>query len=99
MTLIFCAAARVERLSASANSKQRRHSRRLIHPLALCCKRSPEPGLENQLEGKLNHPRIVHRLVDHAKRRRRRNVLHAAAAASQEELRMVEQVEELCSEI
>src|SRR5690242_21887571 len=55
--------------------------------------------LELQLEGELNHARIVHRLVDYAKRRRRRNVLHATAAASQEELRVIEQVKELCSEI
>src|SRR6185437_9901802 len=57
--------------------------------------------LELQLQGKLNHPRIVHRLIDHAKGGRLSYVLHAAGAgpAAQEELRVIEQVEELCPEV
>src|SRR5690242_8967219 len=99
ITLIFWAAAGIERPKASKHASQSRHSLPPTFLPTRRCKSSLRSRLELQLQGELNHPRIVHGLVDYAKRRRRRNVLHAAAAASQEELRVIEQVKELCSEI
>ena len=56
-------------------------------------------ALEIQLEGELNHARVVYRPVHHAETSGCIDVLHAAAPAAQEELGMVEDVEELGPEL
>src|SRR5512135_554196 len=59
----------------------------------------PSLTLEHQLEGKLDHARVVYRLIDHGKSSRLAYILHPAPAAAQEELRMIEDIEELRSEV
>src|SRR5579862_8542957 len=57
------------------------------------------PTLEFEFQGELNHSRVVHRAIDQPKRRGRIDVLHSARTSRQEELSMVEQVEELGTEL
>jgi len=55
---------------------------------------------EVQPQGKLNQPRIVHLLVEHAEGRWSIDVLQSdAAKASEKELGMVEQIEEFRAEL
>src|ERR1035438_8402321 len=55
---------------------------------------NPILALKRQFESELNHPRIVHRVINHGKRGRI-EVRTGPDTAGRTELRMVEQVEEL----
>src|SRR5947209_4260621 len=69
------------------------------HPI--CPKRTSSPALEHQLDGELNHARVVDGTIHYSESVASADVLHAAyaAATGQVKLRVIEQVEELSAEV
>ena len=63
------------------------------------CDGAIQLGLEINPQSKLNHARVVDRLVDNTERGRAVDILHVHSVAGQTELSVIEEVEEFSAEL